>query len=303
MHARDERPSIVGAARDVREPRSGHAGELGDAPRLVPTVGQPGTGEHHAVGSRGAERLVDVRAPPEDDVLLLAGAAQDVLRDVPEAGASRMQDVDLRPAPGGLAQAQVQDRHLLLRVQPGDQDDLRALDVVVRDRLLTRGAGRHHLLHEPGGATVAPMVQVVRAEDRPRELGHGVVVLVHQAPAGQERDALAGTPSGDHGQHLAEGRRLQPPVADQRRRHPLGRVGEPEREPALVAQPGVVDLEVVAGQLPDDLAAPDVELDVAAGAAMGTHGVHRRQVERPRHEPVRRGGERADRADLDRCCR
>ena len=110
-------------------------------------------------------------------------------------------------------------------------------------------------------------------------------------------------PLGDPRQHLAERRRLEAAVADQRRRDAIGRVGEPEREPSLVAEPGVVHLEVVARELAHDLAAADVDLDVAAGAAVRAHGVDRREVERPRHEPVRRGGQRAHRTDLDRCCR
>ena len=77
------------------------------------------------------------------------------------------------------------------------------------------------------------------------------------------------------------------------------RVGEPERVPALVADPRVVHVEVVARQLAHDLAPAHVDLQVAAGAAVGAHAVGGRQVERARDEPVGRRRERADRADLD----
>ena len=65
MHARHERSAIVRAARDVGEPRAGRARQLRDTQRWVPAVGQPRTGDHHAIGSRRAERFDDVRPLPE----------------------------------------------------------------------------------------------------------------------------------------------------------------------------------------------------------------------------------------------
>ena len=147
---------------------------------------------------------------------------------------------------------------------------------------------------------VAPVVEVVRLEDRSRELRQREVVLVHQPAAGQHADACAVHPSRDRRQHLAERGRLQAVVPDQRRGDPLGRVGEPERVPALVADPRVVHLVLVARQMAHDLPTPDVDPDVAAGRAVRADRVAVRQIERPGGEPVRYGRQRPDRADLHR---
>ena len=205
-----------------------------------------------------------------------------------------MDDEDPRPAAGGLADPQVQERDLLLRVQSHDDDRLRALDVHVGRTHRRRGRDQ---LRRPSMER-APMIEVVRPEGHPCELREGVRVFVEQAPAGEERHPATGRPLGDPGEHLAEGRGLEAALADQRRRHPAGKVAVAEGEPALVADPGVVHVRVVARQDPDDLSAAQVDPHVASGAAVLAHGVGARKVEGSGDEPVRRRRQGTHRADL-----
>ena len=131
------------------------------------------------------------------------------------------------------------------------------------------------------------VVQVVGPQHRARELRQRVGVLVEQAPARDHADARAVARVGDRGQRLAERSGLEPAVAHQRRRDPAGRVVVVEREPPLVAHPGVVDIGVLAREHAHDLAAPLVHANRAPGAAVTADAVDAREVERPRDEPVR----------------
>ncbi len=79
----------------------------------------------------------------------------------------------------------------------------------------------------------------------------------------------------------------------------VGLVGPAEREAVLVGDPLLVDLGVVTGEAAHHLAAAVVDPDRrAAGVVLGDRR-RRDEVEGPRAEAVRRGGQRADRADLD----
>src|SRR5439155_8610814 len=60
--------------------------------------------------------------------------------------------------------------------------------------------------------------------------------------------------------------------APERRRHPVRRAQSGEREPALVAEPTLVDLRVVARQDPLDLALACRRRDVAADRAKAADG-------------------------------
>ena len=88
--------------------------------------------------------------------------------------------------------------------------------------------------------------------------------------------------------------------------HALERVDDPvvrvevrEGEAALVAQPALVDLGVVAREDPLDLALARRRADVAADRAEAADGGDVLDLPRPRLEAVLRRGERADRAELD----
>src|SRR5882672_12729940 len=71
-----------------------------------------------------------------------------------------------------------------------------------------------------------------------------------------------------------------------------------EREAALVAQPPLVDLWVVAGEDALDLALARRGADVAADRAEAAHRRHVLDLPRARLEPVLRRGQRADGAQL-----
>jgi hypothetical protein len=197
----------------------------------------------------------------------------------------------------GLADAEVKDGELLLRVEAGDDDHRGPRHVGVGGVAARRHGGLH--LQRDVARAVAAMVEVVGAERRAGQLGEGVGVLVAQAATGEERHALAAGRRGDRGEGLLERHRLETVVQEQRRLQALLGVGEPEREATLVAGPGVVDVGVVAGQVADHLAAAGVHAQVAAARAVRTHGVGVLDVEGARGEPVRPRGQCAHGTDLD----
>ena len=145
-----------------------------------------------------------------------------------------------------------------------------------------------------------PVIEVVGSEHGARELGERVRVFVEQPSTREERHAATLRPLGDPREDLVERGRLEPAIADQRRGDATRQVGVTEREPPLVARPGVVHLRVLSREDAHDRSSAQVDPDVAACAAVLAHGVRRREVERPRDETVRLGGERSDRADLHR---
>ena len=79
----------------------------------------------------------------------------------------------------------------------------------------------------------------------------------------------------------------------------LLRRDHPEAEAALVAQPAVVDLVVVAGEHPLHTLVADREHDVALARAEGADRARVLDVPGPGAEPVGLGGEGADRTELD----
>ena len=230
----------------------------------------------------------------------MARPGRQVLGDVVQPRPTRMHDEDLRSPCCGLADPQMQDRYLLLRIEARQQDHGRVLDVGIRHRSRAIGDGRRgDDLGQPAVERAA-MIQVVRPDHRAGELRQRVVVLVHQTTAGEERHTPGPAPLGEPREDLAERSGLQPAIADQRRRDPSGGVGMAIREPAFVADPRVVHVGVLPGEHAHDLAATDIDADVAPRAAVLAHGIAGGEVERSGDEPVRRRGERPDRADLDR---
>src|SRR6185503_6250675 len=72
-----------------------------------------------------------------------------------------------------------------------------------------------------------------------------------------------------------------------------------EREAPLVAEPAAVDLRVVPRLHALDRALARRRADIAAGGAEAADGRHVLDLPGPRLEAVLRGGQRADRAELD----
>src|SRR5262249_30885965 len=85
----------------------------------------------------------------------------------------------------------------------------------------------------------------------------------------------------------------------ERRREPLGVIHELVAEAPAHAQVLLVDAAELRAARAQDLGAAHAEPHRAAVRAPRAHGDVLAQVPRPRLEPVRQRGERADRADLD----
>src|SRR5439155_27386050 len=107
-------------------------------------------------------------------------------------------------------------------------------------------------------------------------------------------------PGGGGRERLVPARRAQLTArANQRLDDPLAGLDHLEAEAALVAQPAVVDRDVVPRQDPLDPLVPDRELDVALARAQGAHGPRVLDVPGTGAEPVGLGGQGADGAELD----
>ena len=113
----------------------------------------------------------------------------------------------------------------------------------------------------------------------------------------------AGVPDrvGDPPHRLVPGDRAEAAVAgaDHRPGDPVGRVEHLEGEAALVAEPAVVDLGVVAGVHPQDPLVADREADVALARAERADRACLLDVPGPGAEAVGVGGQRPDGAELD----
>ena len=127
-------------------------------------------------------------------------------------------------------------------------------------------------------------------------------LLVGGAAADDRGRFLAGAADrvGDLGDRLVPGDRAEAAVAgaDHRPGDPLLGVEHLEGEAALVAEPAVVDLDVVAGEDAQHLLVADGEPHVALRWAERADRARVLDVPGPRAEAVGVGGQRADRAEL-----
>src|SRR6266581_2156984 len=295
--------AVAGPAGYPCQPRTGLGGERRGRGQPTRYRRQPLADEQDRVfgPQRGPQRGV----VGQQDGLATGYHRADRRADLAQAGRGERRDgVHRQPALGvRLAQPQEEDRALLLRLQPDDHHGGRGLDVGVAHVPPAHHVGgeeRRLLFRQWPGAEV----DVVRTEDHAGELRVRVGVLGGQPAAGEyphaQRVLRGPQPLGGPGQRLRPGSLAQypGPVLDHRRGDPVEGGGVLEAPPALVAVPLLVDLGVVTGQAPHDLAAPPVGAHVAAGRAVLARAGRGHQVERPRAEPVLGAGQRADRADL-----
>ncbi len=222
----------------------------------------------------------------------------------------RRQPVGVLTAPAvRLAQPQEDAGSLLLGLDTGQEDGRCLLQGGVREAPAPEipapaGDPGRQEVGLLGAVHPCPEVDVVRVQRDPGELGVGVGVLDGQPAAGQDAGAApgGGQPPGRGLQGVRPARRFQfagLPVAYQRVLQPVPLLRVAEGKPPLVADPLLVDLGVVGGQPPQDLAAPVVRTGRAAARAVLAHRRRGDQVEGAGAEAVRGRGERADRADLD----
>ena len=202
-------------------------------------------------------------------------------------------------SPHRLANSQVEYRHRVERVRAHDEDRARAVEIGHCRRKLRSGE------LEPPLAVDRPAVARVdmrRVERFPNDPLHEVALLVR----GRAADERGGAPARGAEPRGGGVDRLGPARVAELTRLAHERLGDPIRrrdhlvaEAALVAQPPVVDVEVVATQHPLDPLVADREQDVALGRAQGADRAGVLDVPRAGAEAVRLGGQRPDGAQLD----
>ena len=188
---RRERPAVVRAAGDEREPGAGVERQR-HAARPAPAPPPALAGDHHArvAGlAEGGERRVERRRRPRrgaSSARLVAG------RHAARASATSCSRVRRgcttqilrararRPCAAAGAGSGSPAR------RPGPTTRIACARSTSRVRHGHRAAGAPRTLGLAGARRPA-VVEVVRAEHRPRELGQRVVVLVHQAATGEDR--------------------------------------------------------------------------------------------------------------------
>jgi hypothetical protein len=288
-------------------------------------VGQPLAPEDHDVVARVAQRRGQ-----RTDVLLLGAGGPRERADVAVRPAERRAErrgerlagtgsearaecgvgVQRRGPAGGhrelhrapahaLAQSQIEDRRVVHRLAVQDQHGVGELEI--GDRGLHRGR-RERLLELERQRAAGARVEVGRAQALPHQALQEEALLVGGAVAGERAD-VALRP-GEALRRLVE-RTLpahRPQVAAVAHHRPGDALVDVHRlvgEAALVAQPAVVDLLVVAGQHAQDALVAHGEADVALRRAQRADRAGALDVPRARAEAVRARRQRAHRAELD----
>ncbi len=198
-----------------------------------------------------------------------------------------------------LADPQVEDRRVVDGVAVEHEHGVGELEV--RDRRLQRGVGE--LARQRSRQRAAGRAgEVRRAEPLAEQPLEEIRLLVRGVPAGERGGLAARLLQRRRGvvERLLPGRGHQRrALADERLRDPLVHVRGLVGEAALVAQPAVVDLVMVAREHPHHAVVADGQLDVALRRAVGADRAGALDVPRARAEAVGGGRERADGAELD----
>ena len=253
---------------------------------------------------RAAERAVvaaERRVERDEQRLAAAGrGAQDGLGVRVERGRPRGRDRELDVmAAHALADPQVEDRGVVDRVAVEHEHRVRVLEVGHGG--LQRGVGERARQPRGHGATRRAR-EVRRAEALAEQPLDEEGLLVRGVPARERGRAAAGLLERARGvvERLLPARRHERlALAHERLGDPLVDVGRLVGEAALVAQPAVVDLVVLAREHAHHAVVADGQLDVALRRAVGADRARALDVPRARAEAVRGRGERADRAQLD----
>ncbi len=185
------------------------------------------------------------------------------------------------------------------RIGADDEDCVRVVDLADRERqggIGERGAGRG------GEGAVLGAGDIVGAERATDHALDEVGLFVGGAAADDRRDLAVrlGQAAGGPVERLGPGRfRQRAAAADLRAERPVLAGEHLEAEAALVAEPAVVDVLVVAPEDAYDLLVADRELDVALARAESADRASVLDVPGAGAEAVRLRGERAHGAELD----
>ncbi len=198
-------------------------------------------------------------------------------------------------AANALADAQVEDRGVVEGLAAHDENGVRELDIGHGglDGGVRQCAGQ--IDRQVSGRT---RIDVVRVESLPREPLEQEALLVGGLPADQRADAAAvpGQSAGNLQRALPRDGAQLVALAGQGLDDALVDVHGLVGEAALVAQPAVVDLIVLAGQHAHDLLVAHREGDVALRRAQGADAAGVLDVPGAGAEAVGLRGQRPDRA-------
>ena len=317
-HARLAQPAAVRGVGDAEQPRPRRAGE----PERVGEREQPGGAaveqalavEDHDLRARVAQRLRE-RGEILGALVLAAQHGGERARELRAAARSEAQrrgglGVERARAvgrdgerdavaPHALADAQLEDRRRIDRLAVEHEHGVRELEI--GDARGERGSGECAPLLERHGAGRA-RVQVRRGEHVAQQAAEQEALLVARPRAGERRGARSGAAqaAGGLGERPlpADGAKLAA-VADHRRGDALVDVDRLVGEAALVAQPAVVNLVVLAGEHAQHALVAHRQRDVALRGAQRAQRSGALDLPRPRAEAVGARGERADGTQLD----
>ena len=255
-------------------------------------------------GRRAAERAVvaaERRVECDEQRLAAAGRrAQDGLGVRVERGRPRGRDAELDVmAAHALADPQVEDRGVVDGVAVEHEHRVRVLEVGHGG--LQRGVGERARQPRRHGAP-RRACELRRPEALAEQPLDEEGLLVRRVPARERGRAAAGLLERVRGvvERLLPARRHEHrALADERLGDPLVDVRRLVGEAALVAQPAVVDLVVLAREHAHDAVVADGQLDVALRRAVGADGARALDVPRARAEAVGGRRQRADGAQLD----
>ncbi len=302
---------------DVEQrPRRGGAARAGEQPLavqdhdVVAGAGQELRQLAHGRGVRSRRRgraaevaVVAGERGVEPDQQRLAGAgreAQDGLGvRVQRAGPGAGHGEPHAAPPGALAQPQVEDRRVVDRVAVEHEHGVGELEIGHAGLQRRGGEGARELRVELARGDAR---QVVRAEllaEQPLEEEGLLVRRVAAGERGRLGARLAERAAGRVQRLLPARPHELPALAHERLDDPLVDVRRLVGEAALVAQPAVVDLLVVAPEHAHHAVVAHGQLDVALRRAVRADRARALDVPRARAEAVGRRGERPDGAQLD----
>ncbi|VWC39015.1 hypothetical protein BST28156_06867 [Burkholderia stagnalis] len=249
----------------------------------VPPFGE--FGDERGIGP--AVRVQQVQQPVHQREIGARADLQEQVRLVRGAGAPQIDDDQLRAGLHAVHHSQKQDRVAIGHVRADHEEQVRAIEVLVRARRAVRAERQLVAAARARHAQARVRLDPVGADEALRQLVDEVLRLDRHLAGHVERQrvravriehrAQAAAGFGDRVAHRQRHEVVLARVAHERALEPPGFAQRDVRRRAFRAEPPEVGRMVgVAGHL-DDLALLDVQHHPAADAAVGAHALHVRR--------------------------